>query len=110
MRQVYKLESEKEHLLNLTKTSREKIEELEKELYQERQKLLEVEAELCASRRELASVLEKSRELALEQTLLREQKNTFEKRFESMHSEIIELSTALQAANHKISSKQSNLI
>ncbi|KAM7534030.1 hypothetical protein Aperf_G00000117521 [Anoplocephala perfoliata] len=109
MKQICKLEVEKEHLINLTKTLRERIEDLEREFQNERRKLLETETELIASRKELFSVLDKTRELTLEQTLLREQKNTFEKRFESMHSEIIELNTALQAANHKVSILEVNL-
>lgn len=110
MRQNRKLEAEKEYLEELTRNSRKRIEDLREKMQQKLTKIVEYEKELNFNRRQLSAVEKRSAELEIERNILREQRAIFEERFKCMNSEIINMSSALQAANCKISSRLSILL
>ncbi|VDK22974.1 unnamed protein product [Taenia asiatica] len=93
-----RLKADLEHLERFSQSMKVQVEETEVKVVRERAKTNQLEAELVACRGELVSSERNLHDLALEQEVGRERIAASDKRFETMHAQIVEINASLQAS------------
>ncbi|VDO15032.1 unnamed protein product [Rodentolepis nana] len=109
MRQNRKLETDKAYLEELARNSRKRIEDLREKVQEKMAKIVENEKELNSTSRRLSAIEKRCTELEIERNLLREQRAISEERLKCMNSDIVDMRSALQSANCKISTLENKL-
>nr|CDS25885.1 hypothetical protein HmN_000131700 [Hymenolepis microstoma] len=109
LKQNRKLEAEKVYLEELTQNSRKRIEDLRGKVQEKMTRIIEDEKELNFNSKRLSAIEKRCTELEIERNILREQRAISEERFKCMNSEIIDMRSALQSANSKISTLENKL-